>query len=162
EVSSVTLSSAPLTMPSIAIERRASRASSFSNTCPLGRVTSCSSAALTAGVAHGTVLTPRNGIAPEGLTWYCSASRPETNTALPEAEMQVSSDCSLLDNARSPSRPPQPIVEPSLPSACQKLCWSLCENSLGGSGYFARSGLLYSASVSGVISEPTLDRKSVV
>ncbi len=119
-------------------------------------MTSCSSAALTAGVDQRNRLTGRNGIAPLGAIWYCSASRPETNTALPDAEMQVSNDCSLLDSARSPSRPPHPTVEPSLPSACQKLCWSLCENSLGGSGYFARSGLLYSASVSGVTSEPTL------
>ncbi len=47
--------------------------------------------------------------------------------------MQVSSELvALLDIAMSPSRPPQPTVEPSVPFDCHTDCWSLCENSLGG------------------------------
>src|ERR1044071_3194904 len=80
-------------------------------------------------------------IAPVGLVWYCSASRPATNTALPDAEMQVSSEFGellLLASAMSPSLPPQPTVEPSVPFDCHTDCWSLCENSLGGSGFVTR------------------------
>ena len=89
-------------------------------------------------------------IAPPGLIWYCSASRPATNTALPEAEMQVSSELvALLDIAMSPSRPPQPTVEPSVPFDCHTDCWSLCENSFGGSGFATRFVLWYCASVVG-------------
>src|SRR5688572_20729123 len=96
-------------------------------------------------------------IAPLGLTWYCSASRPETNTALLLAEMQVSwAFDGLLESAMSPSRPPQPLVEPSLPSDCQTDCWSLCEKSLGGNGLSARFELWYCTRVVGWINGPTL------
>ncbi len=96
-------------------------------------------------------------IAPFPLIWYCMASRPETNTALLLAEMQVS--CALdglLESAMSPSRPPQPLVDPSLPSDCHTDCWSLCEKSLGGSGLATLLELLYCASVVGWINGPTL------
>ena len=72
--------------------------------------------------------------APLVLTWYCSALLPDRNTALPVTEMQVNSDFSLADMARSPRWPPQPAVEPSGDEDCQMDCWSLCENNLGGSG----------------------------
>ena len=48
-------------------------------------------------------------IAPFGLVWYCSASRPATNTALPLAEMQVSSEfgdcCCWTAQCRPAARP---------------------------------------------------------
>src|SRR6185503_1508704 len=98
-------------------------------------------------------------IAPFGLIWYCRASWPATNTALPLAEIQVSSEFGVLlafASAMSPSLPPQPMVAPSLPFDCQIDCWSLCENSLGGSGLATLLVLLYCASVVGLISGPTL------
>ena len=50
-------------------------------------------------------------------------------------------------------RPPQPEVAPSGDDDCQTDCWSLCENSLGGSGTdFA----VYCALVVGCTSVPTL------
>ena len=109
--------------------------------------------ALRSGVFSALIRT-----APPGLTWYCSASRPATNTALPEAEIQVSSELvALLDIAMSPSRPPQPTVEPSVPFDCHTDCWSLCENSLGGSGFATRFVLWYCASVVGWISGPDVE-----
>src|SRR6185436_847320 len=72
--------------------------------------------------------------------------------------MQVSSAFGvllLLDNAMSPSRPPQPTVAPSLPSDCQIDCWSLCENSFGGSGFATLLVELYCASEVGFTSGPT-------
>ena len=50
-------------------------------------------------------------------------------------------------------RPPQPEVAPSGDSDCQTDCWSLCENSLGGS---LTDLFLYSSLVVGWTSEPTL------
>jgi hypothetical protein len=72
--------------------------------------------------------------APLVLTWYCSAESPDMKTALPATEMQVNSELPLDESARSPMLPPQPTVEPSGEDDCQTDCWSLCENSLGGSG----------------------------
>src|SRR5690606_27998924 len=71
---------------------------------------------------------------PAVLHWYCKASRPARNTVLPVTEMQVNSALPLPASARSPMLPPQPRVEPSAPCDCHTDCWSLCENSLGGSG----------------------------
>ena len=50
-------------------------------------------------------------------------------------------------------RPPQPEVAPSGRSDCHTDCWSLCENSLGGSG---TDLALYCATVVGTTSGPTL------
>jgi hypothetical protein len=50
-------------------------------------------------------------------------------------------------------RPPQPEVAPSGLLACQTDCWSLCENSFGGSG---TERAVYCALVVGTISGPTL------
>ena len=75
--------------------------------------------------------------APAVLTWYCTASRPLMNTALPLAFTQVKVVRPLLDRNKSPMRPPQPEVAPSGFELCQTDCWSLCENSLGGSGTLA-------------------------
>ena len=69
--------------------------------------------------------------------------------------MQVNSELALLDNARSPTLPPQPMVDPSGDEDCQIDCWSLCENSLGGSGKLVRSEPEYCALVSGATSGPT-------
>ena len=69
--------------------------------------------------------------------------------------MQVNKDVLLLDMARSPMFPPQPIVEPSGDDDCQMDCWSLCEKSLGGNGKLIRSAPWYWALVSGATSGPT-------
>src|SRR4051812_46494203 len=100
--------------------------------------------------------TPFTATAPPVLIWYCKAVSPDKKTALPVTEMQVKSELVLLDSARSPRLPPQPIVEPSGDDDCQTETWSLCENSLGGSGLALRSVLLYCALVVGAINGPTL------
>src|SRR5512143_1551712 len=56
------------------------------------------------------------------------------NTALPDTLTQVKVALPLPAIRRSPMRPPQPEVAPSGDDDCQNDCWSLCENSLGGSG----------------------------
>jgi len=50
-------------------------------------------------------------------------------------------------------RPPQPEVAPSGDEACHTDCWSLCENSRGGSGTLPAA---YCAFVVGCTSVPTL------
>jgi hypothetical protein len=69
--------------------------------------------------------------------------------------MQVNSEVllALLDSTRSPMRPPQPVGEPSGADDCQTDCWSLCENSLGGTGTLRA---LYCWRVMGATSGPTL------
>ena len=94
--------------------------------------------------------------APLVLTWYESALSPDRKTALPVTLIQVNSELPLLVSARSPRLPPQPMVEPSGDDDCQIDCWSLCENSLGGSGKLVRSAPLYWARVKGTTSGPTL------
>ncbi|HQW67952.1 MAG TPA: aminotransferase class IV, partial [Gemmatimonadales bacterium] len=74
------------------------------------------------------------GTAPLAVTWYGMAVSPERNTALPVTLMQVNAVVLLPEANRSPMRPPQPLTAPSAADACQMDCWSLCENSLGGSG----------------------------
>src|SRR5262249_51172517 len=151
EVAGFTFASAPFTMLSIEMERCVTFTYSFSNSCvPLRRMM-----AFTA--SRSPPLSAEILIAPPGLVWYCSASCPATNTALPLAEMQVSREFEELDDsAMSPSLPPQPMVAPSLPFDCHTDCWSLCENSLGGSGLATRLVLWYCARVVGWISGPTL------
>src|SRR5574341_1596058 len=75
------------------------------------------------------------------------------NTALPETLTQVKVALPLPAMNKSPMRPPQPEVAPSAPEDCQNDCWSLCENSLGGSG---TDLAVYSALPVGWISVPTL------
>src|SRR5687768_13856655 len=120
------------------MERRVTTAYSFSSTCVLLREISAFTASRNPGLLGFMALIR---IAPLVLVWYCSASRPATNTALPDAEIQVSSEFGellLAESAMSPSRPPQPTVDPSVPFDCHTDCWSLCENSLGGSGLATR------------------------
>src|SRR5882762_8248202 len=104
------------------MERRVTTAYSFSSTCVLLCVTSAASASRTLSSPYGDACRALTLMAPSVLIWYCSALRPETNTALPAAEMQVSRALPLLDMARSPSRPPHPTVEPSPPRDCQVDC----------------------------------------
>ena len=96
---------------------------------------------------------PRKATDPAVDTWYCTASRPLMKTALPLTFTQVKVDLPLPDWNRSPTRPPQPEVAPSGSELCQTDCWSLCENSLGGSGTLLA---LYWARVVGWIRVPTL------
>ena len=95
-------------------------------------------------------------MAPSVLHWYCNAVSPDKNTLLPAKEMHENSELLLLPMATSPKRPPQPTVEPSAADDCHTDCWSLCEKSLGGSGYLARSEPKYCWRVSGTTSGPTL------
>ena len=96
---------------------------------------------------------PLMATAPPALIWYCTAWPPDMNTALPETLMQLKVALPLLARNWSARRPPQPEVAPSGRDDCQRLDWSLCENSLGGSGTLAA---LYWASVVGCISGPML------
>ena len=99
-----------------------------------------------------------SGTGPVVPTEYCTAVRPVMNTALPLALMQVSVALPLPDWNRSPSRPPQPEVAPSGLLACQKLCWSLWLNNLGG----RRTELaVYCALVVGWISVPTFSTTAI-
>jgi len=70
-----------------------------------------------------------------GLVTLALAGAPSW-TLFPAALMQVRVEVSLPDWKRSPIRPPQPEIAPSGLDACQKLCWSLWLNNLGGSGTF--------------------------
>ena len=74
-------------------------------------------------------------------------------TALPDTFTQVKVALPFEFRNRSPSRPPQPEVAPSGSDDCHTDCWSLCENSFGGSGTLRA---LYSARVVGWIKVPTL------
>ena len=94
-----------------------------------------------------------NATGPRGDTWYCTAERPDTNTALPDTLTQVNVALPLPAANRSPMRPPQPDVAPSGADDCHTDCWSLCENSLGGNG---TERLVYWVLVVGTISGPTL------
>ena len=61
-------------------------------------------------------------MAPLVLTWYCKATSPERNTALPETEMPVNIDLEFKlmgDTTKSSVLPPQPILEPSGRDDCQ-------------------------------------------
>ena len=78
---------------------------------------------------------------------------PDRYTALPVTLMQVKVEVLLADMNRSPMRPPQPVVAPSAADACQYDCWSLCENSLGGSG---TERAMYCSRVVGCTRVPTL------
>ena len=73
--------------------------------------------------------------------------------------MQVSVEEPLPLWNRSPIRPPQPEVAPSGLLACQKLCWSLWLNNLGGSG---TELLVYCALVVGWISDPTFSATAIL
>src|SRR3954471_24539871 len=56
-------------------------------------------------------------------------------------------------------RPPQPELAPSGDDACQYDCWSLCENSLGGSG---TDPARYCALVVGATSVPTFSSTAIL
>ena len=71
---------------------------------------------------------------------------------MPDTLTQVNVAVPLPAIIRSPMRPPQPDVAPSGADDCHTDCWSLCENSLGGSGT-ARAR--YCALVVGCTSVPT-------
>ena len=72
---------------------------------------------------------------------------------MPETFTQVKVALPLLAANRSPMRPPQPEVAPSTADDCHTDCWSLGENSLGGSG---ADLLVYRGFVVGCTSVPTL------
>src|SRR6218665_4222140 len=92
-------------------------------------------------------------------TWYCTACWPDMKTALPETLMQVKVVLPLLDRTWSPRRPPQPEMAPSGMLDCQTLCWSLCENSLGGRGTL---WALYWARLVGCARVPTLSSTPIL
>ena len=128
-------------------------ASSLSNTCvPVAMVTILS-ASEQAGEPYTGDFVADRATAPPEPTWYCTADWPDMNTALPETLTQVNVARALLDRNRSPMRPPQPEVAPSGSDDCHTDCWSLCENSLGGSGTLRA---LNWALVVGCIRVPTL------
>ena len=102
DVVGFTPASALFTTPSISIERRVTMAYSFSSTCVLLRVMSALSASRS-GVFSALM---RDRAA--GLIWYCSASRPATNTALPDAEMQVSNELVRIARQRDVAEPAAP------------------------------------------------------
>ncbi len=122
-------------------------------------------------LAWSAVMMARSGLAPActpnspllkrlmavalALTWYCRTVRPSRNTALPALETQVNMALLLEAASMSPMRPPQPAAAllSSVCSDCQVACWSLCENSLTGTGTLPA---WYWASVSGWIRVPTL------
>jgi hypothetical protein len=110
------------------------------------------SASLQAVEPNSGALMPRKATEPVGATWYCTACCPLMYTALPLTFTQVKVAWLFDDRNKSPMRPPQPEVEPSGSELCQTDCWSLCENSLGGSGTLLA---LYCASVVGCMSVPT-------
>src|SRR5258708_3521766 len=76
---------------------------------------------------------PSRGTGPVVATLYWTAVLPARKTLLPDALMQVRVEVPLPDWNRSPIRPPHPEGAPSGLEACQKLCWSLWLNNLGGS-----------------------------
>ena len=121
--------------PSASTARLVTLLYSFSSAWPRACCTSCAIAALTELEPYTLppvtlpILT-----APPVLTWYCRAVSPDRNTALPETDMQVNSELLFCVSTRSPMLPPQPTVEPSGEDDCQVDCWSLCENSFGGTG----------------------------
>ena len=94
---------------------------------------------------------PVIGFLPPGPVRYWKACSPAWNTALPETLMQVSPARPLAESIRSAMRPPQPVRAPSTLDDCQRLAWSLWENSLGGAGTAPER---YCASVIGAISVP--------
>src|SRR4051794_16293172 len=68
-------------------------------------------------------------------SWYWMIDWPDRKTALPATETAVKSVLEPLALASmSPIRPPQPFCAPSMASACQVDCWSLCEKRLAGIG----------------------------
>ena len=80
-------------------------------------------------------LIPPIACAPALPTWYWNVVWPAEKTALPETEMLVKTALPLALATMSPRWPPQPILTPSGPSACQVDCWSLCEPSACGRGF---------------------------
>ena len=133
-VDSVTPASPLVIWLSAVTARVVTRLYSFSSVCVRGCWMSDVSALCTADDPYTRFFTPLMATAPLVLTWYCRAESPDRNTALPVTEMQVNSELPLDDSARSPMLPPQPTVEPSGDDDCHTDCWSLCENSLGGTG----------------------------
>ena len=145
--------SAEVSTPPALIERAATRVYSFSNRCVRGAVTSDCRAAEQAAEPNSGVLRPLKATGPDVETWYCTADLPDRKTALPETLTQVKVALPLPATNRSPMRPPQPDDAPSGDDDCQTDCWSLCENSLGGSG---TEPAVYCAFVVGCTSVPTL------
>src|SRR5687768_2957031 len=94
-------------------------------------------------------------IAPLVLTRYWRTDWPDSQIALPEAEIAVKTAREFCDAKRSPMRPPQPVVAPSGSKESQVLDWSLCEKRLAGFGC-ERSA--YCALVVGITSGPVLGR----
>ncbi len=135
------------------------RAYSDSNRWVRGEVIRPCSAVEQAAEPNSGFLMPFTGTEPVVVTWYCTALWPERYTALPATLMQVNVLLPLPAANRSPMRPPQPEVAPSGESDCQNDCWSLCENSLGGSG---TERAVYWALVVGCTSVPTLSSVAIL
>ena len=86
---------------------------------------------------------------------YGVATCPAWKNVLPDSET-LSASCwpDTWLASRSAMRPAQPVFETALPRRlCHWSCWSLCENSCGGSG---TDPCWYCALVVGAISGPTL------
>ena len=145
--------SAPLSASLASIERATTRACSASNRSVEAAVIRLRSASEHAVDPNSGALMPFTGTEPFVVTWYCTAERPDRKTALPDTLTQVNVDCPLPAANRSPMRPPQPLVAPSGFEACHADCWSLCENSFGGS---RTERARYCAFVVGSTSVPTL------
>ena len=158
-VNSRAAASAVVSAPPASIERLATRLYSFSNRWVRGAVTSDCSAAEHAAEPNKGDIGPVKATGPAVETWCCTAVLPERKTALPDTLTQVNVALLLPASNRSPMRPPQPDAAPSGADDCQTDCWSLCENSLGGSGTdFA----VYCALVVGCTSVPTLSGTPIV
>src|SRR5450432_2090689 len=147
------VASAAVSTPPASIERLATRVYSFSNRCVRGEVTIDCSAVEHAAEPNSGAASPLKATGPDVETWYCTAVLPERKTALPETLTHVKVALPLPATNRSPMRPPQPEAAPSGACDCQTDCWSLCENSLGGSG---TDCAVYCAFVVGCTSVPTL------
>ncbi|MNS41340.1 hypothetical protein D3C72_736900 [compost metagenome] len=129
------------------------RAISRSIKCSRGCVINWRSSAVQALDPYISRLNKSIDVDPLMPTRYPATLRPASSTVLPPAVIPVKVRCALAPANRSVSRPAQPDDAPSGASACQYACWSLCENSFGGSGTRA---LMYSALDVGVTSGPTL------
>ena len=121
-VVNVTPLRALLICDSAPIERVVTLLYSFSSVCTRFCCSNEVMAVLTAAELYTLFLTLLIGTAPLVLTWYDSALSPAKNTALPVTLMQVKSELALPDSAKSPTLPPQPMVEPSGDDDCQIDC----------------------------------------
>src|SRR5450830_737854 len=144
---------APVSTLSASTERLATRLYSPSSKWLRGWVIRVRRASLAAEEPNRGDFRPASGTEPLVDIWYCTAEAPDMKTALPDTFTHVKVALPLPLSNRSPMRPPQPDKAPSGIDDCHTDCWSLWENSLGGS---LTDLLVYWVLVVGCTRVPTL------